>query len=100
MEVTVRDAVTNEPIAEGAVGTLKDGSFSETLQIVGWIGGATTEDAMIPVALGGAYERRGVYTVRVEKTGYATWEARNVRVEKGPCHVNTRRLEARLQRLP
>jgi hypothetical protein len=99
IEVDVLDAVTGRPIADGASGTLRDGSFSEAMPIVRWKTGASPE-MLIPVALGGANERQGTYTVRVEREGYSPWEARNVRVDRGPCHVNTRRLEARLQPLP
>ena len=96
VEASVRDAETGEPIAEGATGTLTDGDFSETMRVAGWAGGGDGRT----LVLGGATERSGTYTVRIERPGYAGWEARNLRVGRGPCNVNTRQLDVRLQRLP
>ena len=89
--VEVYDSQTRAPIATGAVGTLQDGSYTETLMPFGY-------DIMGNlIGLGGAQERTGTYTVRIEKAGYAPWEMKNVRVTKNACHVNTTGLEADLQ---
>jgi hypothetical protein len=100
IEVTVVDAQTGAYAAKGAVGTVQDGSFTAPLQVIGWLGPPVPGGAQIPTTLGGPYERAGTYTVRVEKPGYATWERSSVRVTKGPCNVNTVRLQADLQPLP
>lgn len=99
VDVSIYDAETREPAAEGALLTIRDGSFVETAQ--GEIqtspdsSGATYKQVM----LGGAYERPGTYTVRVEKVGYIPWERTDIRVRDGDCHVDAVRLEAYLERI-
>lgn len=89
--VAVYDAQTHAPIAKDAVGTIEDGSYMETLTPAG----GDSQGNLI--SIGGAFERPGTYTVRIEKSGYQTWEKKNVRVTKGVCNVNTVTLEADLQ---
>ncbi|HUF88661.1 MAG TPA: carboxypeptidase-like regulatory domain-containing protein [Gemmatimonadota bacterium] len=48
----------------------------------------------------GAWEAPGVYTVTVEKPGFATWVRADVSVEDGGCHVVPVRLEAVLSPSP
>jgi hypothetical protein len=92
INVEVRDALTGEPAASGAVGTLRDGTFSETLREMGW----TAEGQVL--SLGGAEERPGRYTVRIEKEGYEAWERTNVHARGNTCGVVTVRLQAELVR--
>ena len=89
--VTVIDAQTRAPIAQGATGAIVEGKYSDTMRPFG----SDANGALLSLA--GAYETPGVFTVRIEKTGYQTWEMQNVRVTKGPCHVKGVLLEADLQ---
>lgn len=91
IEVSVYDAQTHAPIASGAVGTIQDGGYTETLTPAGG------DLAGNLISIGGAQERPGTYTVNIGKTGYQTWVMQNVRVTKGDCHVNRVTLEADLQ---
>ncbi len=86
IEVEVRDAITGEAAADGAVGIATDRAFSDTLE-VGFPG----------LVLTGAYERAGRYEVIVTKVGYKPWRE-GVRVERDACHVETVRLRADLER--
>ena len=92
--VSVVDAVTHAPIAAGAVGTIQDGSFTGTLSPFSFDASGNT------IALAGAQERTGTYTVRIEKTGYMPYVMPNVTVTKNVCHVNTVALTAQLQPAP
>ena len=95
IEVEVRDAVSGAPAAADAVGTARDGSFVEVLQVVGWTGAPADETALL---LGGVNERAGTYTVTVDKAGYERWERASINVRRSICGVETARLEARLTR--
>jgi hypothetical protein len=46
---------------------------------------------------GFAYERPGIYDVRLWGDTYRVWTAEAVRVTQGKCHVNTVELVARLE---
>jgi hypothetical protein len=94
VEVEVRDARTGDPAADGATGTARSGNFVETLQVVGWISHPGSRTAVV---LGGVEERPGVYTVRVEKPGYRSWERAGVVAERGKCGVTTAHLVAHLE---
>ena len=87
--VEIRDAVGGTPIAATASGSVRDGSFQDSLRLYD---GALTR--------AGADEREGTYTVRVLHTGYVTWERTGVRVQDAGCHVDTVTLQAELQRTP
>jgi hypothetical protein len=95
IEVEVRDAHSGQPAAQGAVGIAREGSYVDTLQIVGWTSHPSAETALV---LGGVEDRPGLYSMRVEKVGYQTWERSGVRAEKGVCGVITARLQAQLER--
>lgn len=97
LEVRVEDAATGAPLAAGAIGRARDGAFAEELRVVGW---SQAGSEMVATTLGGVDERPGRYDVEVVRAGYARWDTSGVRVRKGPCHVETARLVARLQRLP
>jgi hypothetical protein len=81
IEVEVRDAATGQAAAGDAVGIAREGTFTETLEVVGWTSYPLfTETALV---LGGVRERPGLYSVRVEKVGYEPWERTGVRAEEG-----------------
>lgn len=96
--VTVTDAETKAPAAEGAVGTVRDGDYSETLGVYSRTYVEADSFGGIPLSLGGAWGRPGTYTVRVEKDGYEPWEATGVRVRQDVCQFSGSRLEAELKR--
>ena len=60
--VEVRDANTGEPAAAGSLGTVRDGSYTDSLYQYRSAGG-------VPLALAGPDERPGTYTVTIEKVG-------------------------------
>jgi hypothetical protein len=86
--VTVTDSISGLPAAEGAIGTLVGRGITDTLVM---------SDAR--TLEGGS--TLGTFTVRIERAGYATWTAADVRVtKKGPCgNVIPVDLTARLQPL-
>jgi hypothetical protein len=84
--VTVRDSVSGQAAADGAIGTLIGASVDDTLR---------RTDSL---TLSGG-DQTGTYTVHIDRSGYLTWTASNVRVtEVGPCgNVIPAQLSARLQ---
>lgn len=90
IQVDVRDAVTGNPAARGAVAIAADHSFVDTLRM--WPG----PDSLTVV---GAFERPGVYAVIITKEGYRDWVRLNVVVGKDECHVITVRITALLEQL-
>lgn len=92
--LTVFDAQTGLPAAEGATATLTDGAFAETMQPFTFNG----DPAL--TRFQGAYERVGTYTVRVTKPGYTAFERSGVVVTRNICHVNTLSLRADLVPIP
>lgn len=93
IEVQVRDARTGAWVAAGATAEVQDGTYRETLRVVGWRGVPPNDTV---TTFGGAEERTGTYTVRVRQTGYRAWERTGVRVRPGECGVRTERLTADL----
>ena len=88
--VVVTDAQTHAPIAAGAVGTIQDGTYKETLRPF------TLDASGNVISLAGAAERTGTYTVQITKAGYAPFEKQNVVVTRNVCHVNTVTIAAEL----
>lgn len=80
VNVTVRNAVTKQPVLDGVRGTLQDGSYSETLQVMHDIEGRIN-------SLAGAIERPGNYRIDLVADGYQPWARENVRVTADRCHV-------------
>ena len=97
LEIRVEDALTGAPIAEDAIAVAREGAFSEQLRVVRWM---PSGPGRVATTLGGVDERPGTYGVEIQLSGYARWDTTAVRVRKGPCHVETARMVARLQRLP
>jgi len=84
--VTVRDSISGQAAADGAIGTLVGGSATDTLfqtDSVTLVGGDAT----------------GTFTVHVDRPGYLTWTASDVHVtQQGPCgNVIPVQLNAKLQ---
>ena len=87
LSITVLEG-SGGPAAEGAEGIAVDGSYQETLMMVG------------PDALVGAGERPGTYDITVSKFGYMTWSAENITVTADECHVIPVSLDAVLIPIP
>jgi hypothetical protein len=87
--VEIRDVVDGRPIAPTASGMVSDGSFQDSLRLY---------DRTLQRA--SAYERPGLYRVRVSHPGYVMWERTGVRVRDSGCHVDMVTLQASLERMP
>jgi len=92
--VEIRDAADEAPLAAGAVGWVREGTFSDSLRAHG-----VTESGTL-LSRAGADEREGTYVVEVSHSGYVTWTQGGVRVSGDGCHVETAHLQARLVRAP
>jgi len=92
IELEVRDAVTDLPIAEHAIGTLESGPFNEIMSVTGWESG----DSASAYLLSGAHERPGIYQISLTVPGYESWSRSDIEVEAGICHVTTVRFTVRL----
>ena len=86
--VEVRNAVTGESLADGARLIVRDGDYVETV-----------DGPPVPgfPELRAAGERAGTYDVTIQKAGYQDWTRTGIRVRDQGCHVETVRLDARLQ---
>lgn len=93
VEVEVREAGTDQYLAGRARGLVRDGTYADSLQIVGFIRGDPSE----ATTLGAAGERPGTYQVHLEAEGYGDWDTAAVVVGSDGCHVATARFTARLQ---
>jgi hypothetical protein len=80
VNLSVKDAVTGQLIPAGVRGSLKDGSYLDSLQVFTDIEGRI-------FSLAGAVERPGTYRVDLVAPGYQPWTRSDVRVEEGRCHV-------------
>jgi hypothetical protein len=92
--VEIRDAVTGTPIAELARGSVRDGSYVDSLRPHG------TLDGVLLPCRAAASEREGIYTVEVVHEGYVTWQRASVRVGGDDCHVETVTVKANLESAP
>jgi hypothetical protein len=93
IEVEVRDAISNAPIAENATGEVVDGAYHDSLRVSGFESGSPDSAYLMSAA----YERPGVYSVVVDLEGYKQWTASDVQVAQSVCHVGTVRLTARME---
>jgi hypothetical protein len=87
VEVEVRDSISGEPAADGAIGTLVGQGVDDTLS-----------HANSLTVFGG--DQSGTFVVTIDRPGYRTWIASNVLVTKsGLCGgiVVPAQLSARLQ---
>lgn len=76
--VEVLDGLTSEPLADGSVLTLREGTYLET-----------AEESISGRYLSGAWERAGTYEVRVDREGFVPWRSAEVVVFADVCHVVT-----------
>lgn len=86
VEVTVRDSVSGQAAADGAVGTLVGSGVDDTL------------GHFDSLRIGGG-DRTGTYSVTIDRPGYLTWSVSHVHVDAvGPCgNVIPVDLSAKLQ---
>jgi hypothetical protein len=84
--ITVRDSISGQAAANGAIGTLVGSGVDDTL---------ITVDSL--TILGG--DQLGTYTVTIDRPGYLTWSMSDVHVtQKGDCgNVIPVKLNAKLQ---
>ncbi|HNP32370.1 MAG TPA: carboxypeptidase-like regulatory domain-containing protein [Flavobacterium sp.] len=87
LQVSVHDAVTGLPMAEGVQVKAVDGTYHENLYNL--IGQDST--------FYGAGERVGIYTITVTKEGYQTYTSSPIGVSANQCHVNPQSLTVNLQ---
>lgn len=94
VEVEIRDATTDAFIAHRATGFVTEGSFRDSLRLIGSL---RVGEEIVGTRKGGADERAGTYAVEITAPGYAPWVRSGIRVRDGECGVRTVRLVARLQ---
>lgn len=87
LNITVKNAVTNQVLGNGITVTAKDGNYTETLEFF---------DANSPV-FSGAWERAGTYIVTVSGVGYITFVSGAITVAADECHVIPQQLQVVLQ---
>ncbi|PKP19181.1 MAG: hypothetical protein CVU07_00430 [Bacteroidetes bacterium HGW-Bacteroidetes-23] len=88
LNVTVKDAVTDEVLSTGVMVIAQDGTYTETLEQL--------PNNEIPVFIG-AWERVGTYVVTVSKEGYQTFTSQPIVVTADVCHVIPELLTVELQ---
>jgi hypothetical protein len=95
--LNVVDSVTQTARACGATAWVRDGTYVDTLRVIGWC----APESLQSMRMAGAQERPGLYDLFVERPGYYTWQRLHVRVTRGECncHVTPVLLEARLRPL-
>lgn len=93
IQATVTDSVTGAPAAAGAKLVARDGTYADSSMY-------PADPQYQQAWLAGAYERAGTYAVTITKPGYRPWAKSGVVVTRGECHVNTVKLEAKLQPAP
>jgi hypothetical protein len=89
VNVSARDAVTNQLIPDGVFGAVQEGNHVDSLQVFRDIEGRIH-------SLAAAVERQGTYRVEVRAAGYQPWVRNNVVVTGDRCHVTGVSLEATL----
>lgn len=87
LNVTVKDAATNNYMGIGTTVVATDGNYSETLEYM---------EGIIPT-FAGAWERAGNYILTVSAEGYVTFVSETITVTSDECHVIPRQVEVLLQ---
>jgi hypothetical protein len=87
LNVTVKDATTNNYLGVGTSVVATDGNYSETLEYM---------EGVIPT-FAGAWEREGNYILTVSAEGYSTFVSEAITVTSDECHVIPRQIEVSLQ---
>jgi hypothetical protein len=90
VDVEIREAGTNLPLAATARETVRDGAYVDSLRP-----GRQEGDAL--VSRQAAFERPGTYTVEVVHPGYTTWQRTGVVAHEGTCGAETVTLQAILE---
>ena len=91
--LTIRDALTDAPLAFGVEVIVRDESFADTLSSCGGIACVLDPEED---TVQGPWERPGRYDISIRQKGYELWERSNVRVRAGDCGPQTVRLDAHL----
>ena len=87
LNITVKDAETNDYLNEGVSVIATDGSYSETL---------ISFDVVEPI-FSGAYERERNYIITVSKSCYVTYTSEIITVTSDVCHVIPQQITILLQ---
>ncbi|WP_339610682.1 carboxypeptidase-like regulatory domain-containing protein [uncultured Planktosalinus sp.] len=87
LNVTVKDAATNNYLGIGTTVVATDGNYSEGLEYM---------DGIIPT-FAGAWEREGNYILTISAEGYVTFVSETITVTSDECHVIPQQVEALLQ---
>lgn len=87
LNITVKNAVTNQILGEGITVKAADGNYTETLEFF---------NANNPV-FSGAWERVGTYIITVSGAGYDTFVSESVTLTSDECHVIPQLLQVSLQ---
>src|SRR5688572_1454821 len=96
IDVDVTDARTGAWVARGAVGSIQEGSYLDSLREVAWRGSPPNDTS---TTLGAGLGRAGQYEVHVVRQGYRPWQRSRVRAREGSCGVETTRVRAELEPL-
>lgn len=86
LNVTVKDAATNNYLGTGTTVVATDGSYYETLEYM---------DGIVPT-FAGAWEREGNYILTVSSEGYVTYVSETITVTADECHVIPQQVEVLL----
>lgn len=87
LNITVKNAGTNQILGEGITVKATDGNYTETLEFF---------NASNPV-FSGAWEREGTYIIIVSGAGYVTFVSESITVTSDQCHVIPKQLQVSLQ---
>ena len=96
VQVMPRDAATDAYLGAGATLVQHSGTYIDSISLP--LDYAPPYEQELVVS--SAFERPGIYELTVRRAGYADWVRTNVHVSANSCHVETVRLEARLEALP
>lgn len=83
LNITIKDAVTNQLLSSGITVIAKDGNYTETLEFF---------NVNNPV-FSGAWEREGIYIVTVSGVEYVTFVSGAIIVTSDECHVIPQQLQ-------
>jgi len=90
-DLEIRDSVTSAPIAETAVATVLNGPFVDSLPLCEQTSGG------VWLSRCGPDERAGTYDILVIHPNHQSWSVHGVFVPHDACHVQTVRLQIRMQ---
>ncbi len=88
LNITVKDAITDELLSTGVTVVAQDGTYTETLELF------PSDEVTFFI---GALERVGTYVVTVSKEGYQTFTSEPIAVTADACHVIPELLTVELQ---